>query len=163
MILYQPIFDPYHCSYRLLLLLSNLDEEEIETDRLKIYDFILLYPSFLHKMKLPQAFTYIRKSIKVNEYNNINSEKIVFVQLNKIQNISLNELASTSIIHSDRLKKGYVNRTETVLPNNILESISNQNIEKMKILNFIKNDLNRLSISKLKERTGLIEYRYDKT
>ncbi|WP_046755692.1 ABC-three component system middle component 5 [Kordia jejudonensis] len=162
MILYQPIFDPYHCSYRFLLLLNNLNNLEIEIDRLKIYDFILLYPSFLHKMKLPQAYTYIRKSIKVNEYNNINSEKNVFAQLNKMHNISLNELASTSIIESERLKKGFVKRTELVLPDYLLKSISNQSGEKIKILNYIKNDLNNIPIHKLKERSGLIEYRYDK-
>lgn len=162
MILYQPIFDPYHCSYRFLLLLNNLDKTEIEIDRLKIYDFILLYPSFLHKMKLPQAYTHIRRSIKVNDYNNINSEKTVFAQLNKMHNISLNELASTSIIESERLKKGFVKRTDLALPDYLLKSITNQSGEKLKILDYIKNELDNIPIRNLKERSGLIEYRYDK-
>lgn len=162
MILYQPIFDPYHCSYRFLLLLNNLNKTEIEIDRLKIYDFILLYPSFLHKMKLPQAYIHIRRSIKVNEYNNIKSEKNVFAQLNKMHNISLNELASTSIIDSERLKKGYVKRTELPLPDFILKSFTDQTGEKMKILDYIKNELDNIPIKNLKERSGLIEYRYDK-
>lgn len=162
MILYQPIFDPYHCSYRLLLLLNNLNKTEIEIDKLKIYDFILLYPSFLHKMSLPQAFTHIRRSIKINEYNNTKAVKLVFAQLNQMQNISLNELASTSLIERERLKNGFVKRTESILPDNILESISNQSGEKMKILEFIKNELDKIPINRLKERSGLIEYRYDK-
>ncbi|WP_438712054.1 ABC-three component system middle component 5 [Aquimarina muelleri] len=162
MILYQPIFDPYHCSYRLLLLMNNLNGVEIEIDRLKIYDFIFLYPSFLHKMSLPQAFTYIRKTIKVNEYNNINSEKIVFSQLNKMQNISLNELASTSLIDTDRLKEGYVKKSNLKLPDSVLGLMVNQKAEKINILSFINNELNRLGITELKKRTGLIEHRYDK-
>ena len=145
-----------------MLLLNNLNKTEIEIDKLKIYDFILLYPSFLHKMSLPQAYTHIRRSIKINEYNNTNAEKIVFAQLNKIQNVSLNELASTSVIESKRLKNGYVKRTELLLPDNILKSITNQSGEKMKILEFIKNELDNIPVSSLKERSGLIEYRYDK-
>jgi len=161
MILYQPIFDAYHCSFRLLVLLTKLNNSIIEEERLKIYDFLMLYPSFLYKVKLPQAFTSIRKSIKVNDYNSINSEKVVFARLNNMQNISLNALASTSLIDKAQLQDGLVVRTNLSLPQEILDRIANQSLERIVIINFLRDNMNKLSLKELKERTKLIEYRYD--
>ncbi|MEM9363391.1 MAG: ABC-three component system middle component 5 [Bacteroidota bacterium] len=162
MILYQPLFDAYHCSFRLLLLLTKFNEEAIEEERLRIYDFLMLYPSFLYKVKLPQAFVPIRKSIKVNQYNSTSSEKVVFERLRNMQNISLNALASTSLIDMEKLKDGQVVRTDVSLPQEILDRIANQSLERLTIINFLRDSMGKLSLKELKERTKLIEYKYDK-
>lgn len=161
MIVYHPIFDPYHCSFRLLLILTKLNNPVIEIERLRIYDFILLYPAFLYKMTLPKGFTFIRKNIMVNDYNNISSEKIVFARLCNMQDISMNALASTSLIDKNQLKEGLAVRTDLSLPQEILDSVANQNLDRILIVNFLRENLNKLSIRELKERTNLIEYRYD--
>lgn len=161
MILYQPLFDAYHCSFRLLLLLTKLNDEVIEEERLRIYDFLMLYPSFLYKVKLPQSFISIRRNIKVNDYNSISSENVVFARLNNMQNISLNALASTSLIDKDKLKDGQVVRTGLSLPQEILDRIANQSLERITIVNFLRDNMNKLNLKELKERTKLIEYKYD--
>lgn len=43
--IYSPAFDLYHCIYRMLQILGRFTEGDImETDRLRIYDFYLLFP-----------------------------------------------------------------------------------------------------------------------
>jgi hypothetical protein len=112
-------------------------------------------------MTLPKGFTYIRKSIRVNDYNNISSEKVVFARLCNMQDISMNALASTSLINKDQLKEGLAVRTELALPVEILDTVANQSLDKILIINFLRENLNKLSIRELKERTNLIEYKYD--
>lgn len=43
--MYNPAFDPFNGIYRMLNILKHFDTHEIvEVDRLRIYDFYLLFP-----------------------------------------------------------------------------------------------------------------------
>ena len=44
MIIYNPAFDIYHCVYRMISILSNLVNEKIEVDKLRILDFYMVFP-----------------------------------------------------------------------------------------------------------------------
>jgi hypothetical protein len=46
MIIYNQAFDLYHAVYRMLQLLTHFNKKEyVEVDRLRIWDFYVLFPS----------------------------------------------------------------------------------------------------------------------
>ena len=49
MAMYNQVFDMYHCIYRIIHILKRLHENEIlELDRLRIWDFYILFPYKIH-------------------------------------------------------------------------------------------------------------------
>jgi hypothetical protein len=53
--IWHPMYDPYHCGFRMLRLLSVQPAFEIEV--LFILDFYLLFPFLLHKASMPETAT----------------------------------------------------------------------------------------------------------
>ena len=65
MIVYHQAFDLYHTVYRMLHILTHFDKEEsVEIDRLRIWDFYLLFPNKLHIVKLKRNEEDVKKLIK---------------------------------------------------------------------------------------------------
>ena len=53
MTMYNHAFDLYHCIYRIIHILMRLEENDIlELDRLRIWDFYLLFPSKVYEIRL---------------------------------------------------------------------------------------------------------------
>lgn len=51
--MYVPAFDPFHTIFRMLYILKRFDgNETVEVDRLRIYDFYLLFPYLANKISL---------------------------------------------------------------------------------------------------------------
>ena len=49
---YIPAFDPFAASYRMLHILTHLQQDEVvEADRLCIFDFYLLFPTEAHHIR----------------------------------------------------------------------------------------------------------------
>ena len=55
MIVYQPAFDLYHTLFRIMKLLSYFEKNDyIEIERLRIWDYYLLFPNKLKEVTLKQ-------------------------------------------------------------------------------------------------------------
>ena len=55
MIIYNPAFDLYHAIYRMAHILQRLDDgETFEVDKVRIWDFYMLFPSKLYSVSLRQ-------------------------------------------------------------------------------------------------------------
>ena len=53
---YIPAFDPFAASYRMLHILTHLQQDEVvEADRLCIFDFYLLFPTEAHHIRLRRS------------------------------------------------------------------------------------------------------------
>ena len=56
--MYNPAFDPSNGIYRMLNILKHFDVNEcIEVDRLRIYDFYLLFPYKAYSIRLKKTET----------------------------------------------------------------------------------------------------------
>lgn len=61
--MYVPAFDPFHTIFRMLYILKRFDgNETIEVDRLRIYDFYLLFPYLANKISLKSDETQLKDS-----------------------------------------------------------------------------------------------------
>jgi hypothetical protein len=164
MLIYHQALDPYHCVFRLLLITQTLQNLEIE--KLRILDFYLLYPALVANIRLRKDLQYgknISKSLK-NIYHDPAVDKSAFTSLHNFQKIAINCLVSAGYVDSEVIKSGYILRTDKKISIEMYSAIQVQN--KIPINNFIIEKLASLPLlgkDGLKDRTGLIEYRYDIT
>lgn len=171
MIVYHPAFDLYHCVYRILQLLIKLNEEDyIEVDRLRIWDFYLLFPDKIHSIKLKQTEKDIRDLMsrfipkKQNPYEILIDERKMFEKIRIYQFTAIKCLASYGIINKDFLAD---NRVKAVSLDKVrkylakLEPLSNsqQNLVNLLTTHFYKMPM--YGPNGLKSRTQLLESKYD--
>ena len=65
MIVYNQAFDYYHAIYRMIKLLANYKLDNfIEVDRLRIWDYYLLFPQEIHSIRLKREEKDIRAILK---------------------------------------------------------------------------------------------------
>ena len=70
MLTYHPAFDLYNCIFRMLQLLVNMKNDEVELDRLRIWDFYLTFPMEARKIKFPKDLVKLKETIFKNKNSN---------------------------------------------------------------------------------------------
>ena len=168
MLVYHPAFDLHHCTFRLLQILFNVDQDQIEVDRLRIWDFYYTFPSeisknitFIEELRpLRSVFNY-----PVNPYEEISDIKRVFDQMRPYQMSALNYLASRNLIDGKLWENGIIRLITDKIPAELVERLSKLSVQQQNVLKLMSSPFNDLPLyGKLgfKNRTGLIDYRYDR-
>lgn len=171
MIVYNQAFDLYHAIFRFLQFLNRFENGSlIEIERLRIWDFYLLFPSKIHDIRLKQTESDIRKIRKEfikdsnNPYEKIREDRKVFEKIKPYQLAALNCIASYGIIDKSLLNQQRV----SIINKEILEQFVN-NFEQLSpkdknIISLMTSHFNQISLfgsDGLKNRTNLMESRYD--
>lgn len=164
MLIYHPAFDAYHCAFRMLAITSR--HRILEFSKLRILDFYLCFPAEIAGVELPQALVGIKKLAKLekNPYRGPVSRHRTFREMEAIQSAASRLLALTGIFSPTALEEGEVVRTGQALPQQLLGFLANSNKEQQEIAEFILSKFAEIplhGIGGLKQRTGLMEYRYD--
>ena len=165
MLLYNKTLDPNHTILRLLSILESFENEQIEKDRLKIFDFLLANPFHIYKLSLPQDYRKSKSEFKKygNSYNKFEARSL-FEHMKPVQEVCINKLIEVNILNvidkTDRLRISSNNIPESIL--SIVTSESNS-ISKPALL-FINENLSQYSLlgtKGLKAASNLMEYKYD--
>ena len=166
MLIYNPAFDLYHCIFRLIQLLSNLKTEYVDIDRLRIWDFYLVFPGEIDKIKFPFEISKAKKIFTKynNPYDEIIDSKRIFDRMKPFQISAIRCLASYEIIDKKLLDENKVSKIIKELPSSLQDefyeySIMNENI--IKLLTGPFYDIPLSGNNGLKYRTGLLEFKYD--
>jgi hypothetical protein len=168
MLIYDPALDPYHTSIRILAIASpsGSRQTELTIDAARIADYFLVYPSKMSRFKFPAEFRAIRAAIKetVNPYRHANGNRAVFDRMRPIFFAALSGLIASHLIEEAAAKKGQVVRSQIQLPNELASAVQRFQDRQSTIGKFLLSDF--LSIpttgdSGLKQRSSLIEHRYD--
>ncbi len=167
MLIYHPAFDSYHCLFRLMFIILNLEHRSTEIDKLRIIDFYLIFPKSLAKTRFPIESTPLKQKLQIIEedYRKPVDPKIVFRNMQEIQISALNLILSIGQIEPNDFKKGLVTKTCKDLPDDFAERIEQFNIygdsdlPKKIISYFLKQPLN--GANGIKHRTEIMDYRYD--
>jgi hypothetical protein len=168
MLFYHPAFDIYHSIFRMLRILDSSPQNVFEIERLRIFDFYLLFPSELYKFKFPISLVKQKRQFKgENPYQQINDPKRIFFRLEPYQLCALKSLAAHQFIDGNLFfTDGKIRRTETALPNGLNEAVKVANTNSNAIVEFLTGPLLKIDLygeSGLKGRSDLFEYRYDIT
>lgn len=97
MLVYHPAFDIYNCAFRMLQLLSNMEETEIELDKLRIWDFYLTFPNEARQITFPRDLSELKKIFKNkpdNPYEDLIDPRRIAERMKAYQLSALN-LSST--------------------------------------------------------------------
>ncbi len=166
MLIYHPAFDIYNCVFRMLRLIQNIKKDSIEFDRIRIWDFYLVFPNETKGIIFPIEFSELKKIFKdkPNPYEDLVDAKRIFERMKPYQSSALKCLASYGFIDSKELTKNIVKRTNKQIPNNLMEKISIMDIKEENIIKLLKspiNDFPLLGKNGFKYRTQLIDIKYD--
>jgi hypothetical protein len=164
MLVYHPAFDAYHCVMRLLAILRA--RPVLERDTIRILDFGLCFPAVVAQFRLPQKLSKLRRAAKDvhNDYRTPISARSTFTALSNVHDGALSCLGAAGLVDADQLKAGTVARTTVALPSDVeMRCISLEDREAF----FFKDVLPVLAEiplsgpDGLKDRSGLVEHRYD--
>jgi len=171
MIVYNKAFDLYHTIYRILHLLSNcLEKESITVERVRIWDYYVLFPQQVYSIRLLNTEKQIRElrkefiKKKNNPFTNLPPKKRLFLKLQPYQISALNCIASYGIIDKDSLRDGKIKIIDKELLANYIQSIGEISRTESNIISLMTGHFNIISMygkNGLKSRTQLMESIYD--
>ncbi len=165
-LLYHPFSDSRHCVFRLLRLLEQIGQREVELQRLRIWDFYLLFPHALIEITLPHGNHILKKLLrsKRNSYDLMPDAKRAFARLEPVQEAAVRHLAAKELIDPKRLRDEKVARTSAVIPDELASLIRERNTESALLVQFLTTtffDLELYGAQGVRRRTDLFDHRYD--
>jgi hypothetical protein len=167
MLIYHPIYDINHAIYRILLLLETSVHRSFHWEQIKLLDFYLLFPHLLKDIRpLPASLAVYRKMIDAipSPYELVPNKKRAFYEVGNLQNTAVHNLIAKELIDVDSFQRNVVRRTEKLLPYDILQFITNDELQNESWYKIVIDELPSLPFhgkDGLKARSGLLEYRYD--
>lgn len=172
MITYNPAFDLYHCIFRMANIVDRLEEAEcFEIDKVRIWDFYLLYPSKTYDIEiLPRkekdVFNareqWIERSSNPYEYSGDNRK--LFEWIKSVQVSALSCLVSCGILSKEEYLSGKVCVANREALNQFVERAGGFSTLEHNVLSFLRffsRHMPLTGVDGLKARTKLLESQYD--
>lgn len=168
--MYNQAFDPYNGIYRMLYIMKYLDmKDDIEVDRLRIFDFYLLFPYKIYKIHLKKTegkFKELRKRVnhKRNPYNVSPNDRRFFERLRPYQMIALSHIASYGIISTSLLLQQKVKIIDADKLQTVMSKLEKLPVSEQNVLAWLTYCFRCTPLKGeygLKYRTELMEYKYD--
>lgn len=165
MLVYNKAYDLYHTMFRILQI-TEKSTGTLEIDKLRILDFYLAFPVELLEIRSFSGFRKYEKYLNAekNSYERIIDRKRLFFKMESIQISAIKALISYGLIDPNEYKEGIVKRTETVISETLKARINEANGENHNLITLITGPLASMNLYGhlgLKERTNLIEFKYD--
>ena len=171
MILYNNAFDLYHTIFRMLHLLSKIEEDKvIEIDRIRIWDYYLLFTNEIFNIKPTKnkkEYNQLLKELNIkknNPYQQIYDQRKTLEKIKPYQLSALNCLASYNIIDKEYLLKEEVKINSFDLLKRYTQStgdLSDREKNIIIIMTSFFRDISLIGNNGLKERSNLMESKYD--
>lgn len=166
---YNEAFDPYHAVFRFLRLHLACDiGVKLPFDTLRILDFYLLFPFRLQAMKLYASDTGWRKISKTYEdrapYGTMPEDITIFARMESFQRAAAASLVHSGYLAPEAWDENEVQFTPEALPSAVAKRCSAVNAQMAEIVDILCQIKSRYPLGGrdgLKDRTGLLEYRYD--
>lgn len=168
---YHPLYDPYHCLFRLSAILRYRPEIDFDIHRIKLVDFYLLVPSLIQKIRLSGIERENRTNKNLHNtplpYQKLPASKHLFMCLSPIQDVAFRHQIGAGLIDNSAYKSGrFKYGSFQELPTEYVEHVEHYIRRNMPIFDFLIHDLAEIPTfgsGGLKDRTGLMDHRYDVT
>ncbi len=168
--MYNQAFDLYHSIYRMIHILNNFEvDQSIEIDRLRIWDYFILFPNKVHKIRLGNNFHEIKKARKVitnkdNPYNTVDDGRKFLERLRPYQMGAISYLSSIGMIEVENHNAHLVKIKNLDKISLVIEKIGRLSQDEEKTLHFLNQYFKSFELNGpngLKDRTGLLIFKYD--
>lgn len=167
MLIYTPALDVHNCVYRFLLMLESMSPSSVRLDSLRMADYYLLYPHLIMQISpLPKELLKYKKHFKniLNPYPGKTDLRMIFYSLEPIHKAVIARLLAKGLLDIDAFASIIIERTSTALPDSLISRIKDDELQDMPWFHAVINVITRLETSGptgLKNRSGLMEFRYD--
>ena len=170
MITYNPAFDLYHSIFRMAHIVHRLDVgESFEIDKVRIWDFYLLFPEKVHTIHLrldEKDFRTYRNKIKklYNPYEYRGDNRKLFEWIKPFQMSALNCLVSCGILKKDAYLSNRVCVAGREALDAFLKQAGEMSVRESNVLSFLSLLSRNMPLTGshgLKARTRLLESKYD--
>lgn len=166
---YNEAFDPYHAVFRFFRLHLACDfRTALPFEMLRILDFYLLFPFRLQSMRLASEDIAWRRVSKAYEvaapYGSSPDQASIFERMEVFQRAAAESLVGSGIISRQAWETNEVQFEDGKVPEAIAMRCQELNSRMDDILNILNAIRIRYPLSGrdgLKDRSGLLEYRYD--
>lgn len=165
MLIYHPKNDIYNCMYRFLAIIKLSKKNSIEFNRLRIFDFFFLFPHLADSIAFPRlkGISSLRKlSRSFSEpYENLPDNKRLFSEISDYHIQAIQILSSKGIMRLENdvvyVGENFENLKiqQLLVDNKYTEGLFYQKFVELLI------EVKLTGENGLKQRTGLMEYRYD--
>ena len=166
---FEPAYDPFHAIFRLLRLRPTIAAfGPLHREHVRILDFYLLFPFRTSGIRLiPQHRRYRKLASDyraAKPYGDQPEDQIVFNRMEPMQVAALETLAARNLLAPERLDVGKVEATAEPLPEEVaarVDAANHRDAELMAFLGVLASEYTLTGANGLKDRTNLLEYRYD--
>jgi len=163
---YHPAFDAYHATLRLLQIVHFNPLQFFEYDRLRIIDFYYTFPQQIKFIRLPKKHSKEQKRVAAdpNQYHFSGTTPIVFSNMAPWQGAAIRLLRTKNLIDPSALRERDLVVVASELPPILRELVSIRSASTKARLSFLINVLGEFPLrgkDGLKDRTGLLNYKYD--
>lgn len=165
MLIYHPAFDASHTAFRMLLISELLEGKTIEIDRICIVDLLYSFPNVVSDIRLTPELRRKRGTLPKKKIYSLQKEpKAIFYKMQPIQIAAINFLVAKGFYEVSQYEKRILKRSSKEIPQRISQLIRGIEGDNREIINFLINDLGVFPLigkNGLKDRTRIMEYRYD--
>lgn len=167
---FNPLKDLYYGMFRMAHIASRLEEgESMEIDRARIWDFYLLYPDKVHKIKIKRDekdMQTLRSRLKKenNPYENSGNIRKMFDWLQPFQLDALKALVALGILSREQFEAGKVAVQSREALDEFIAKAGNLPARENNTLSFMSlfsRHMPMTGVDGLKDRTRLMETKYD--
>jgi len=165
MLLYNKALDTNHTLLRMTALLISWKAETVESEKLRIFDFLIANPAHIQKLSVSKDTFTSKNEFKAyrNRYQNFDP-KTLFNAMKEIHCVVIERFVDLDILQIENNSSEY-----RVLLKNIPKELwilaeSKDNSLPNKAINFIVENLTSISVTGsdgLKKITNLMDYKYD--
>jgi hypothetical protein len=166
---YQPAFDPYHTVFRMLRLRMAMPRGKVlHSDHFRILDYYLMFPSQMTRIRVQQKHRALRNRAIANAgatpYEQQPDGRLLFNRMKPFQAVAIQGLATRRYIDPSRLEKNEVAFVDREVPPILMDRVTQANADAAPVIGFLSalaNEYELSGVGGLKDRTGLMEFRYD--
>ncbi len=165
MLLYNKALDANHTLLRMTALLISWKVESLDSDALRLFDFLIANPAHIQKLSVPRDKFTNKKEFKNyrNRYQSFDP-KSLFNAMKEIHFLAIKRFVDLGVLQVDNNSLKY-----NVLLENIPEELkklaeSKENSISSQAIDFIVENLTSISVTGsngLKKITNLMDYKYD--
>lgn len=166
---YEPAFDPLHAMYRALRLRDGTAADlHVPRDLFRILDFYLLFPESLREVRFRQDHRRLKTRAlatkRAPSYGPRPEDAVLFERMRPFQEAAVDTLALHHYFSPEALADGWVKSVATDVPPDLAERVryaNKEEVDLMEALHAIAAEYPLEGANGLKDRSGLLEHRYD--
>jgi len=166
---YEPAFDPLHTMFRALRLREGLSRPfRLPRDLFRILDFYLLFPASLQNLRFRPEHQRLKRQAAATKrapsYGPRPDDLVLFERMRPFQDAALDTLALRGFFSNDALNEGWAKSENQPVPPELIGRVQATNAEEADLLTALRTIATGYQlegVNGLKDRTGLLEHRYD--